>query len=262
MSVTKEYRANNWQIHIMGPSSGNNPFIKFEDDESEERAVLGALESLVGANILTSSTYDNDAYNRFCDDVRRHFEIPWTGISPRMRRAIYAINALHKPKHLVCAGIFCGYTFICNAGASIGSGTCYESEQLVGLELLPEEAARAKRNVEKFSPGHGGSVICSDAVDWISERCTFEIDLLYIDAKSIDFDPRNLANRPAERKSEYRKIIEVAISKLRKGSLVLAHNSVNAAGEIGDYLSFVRGESFRISVNLIIDDAGLEVSLV
>lgn len=261
MALIREHQAENWKTHIMGPSSGNDAFIVFEDDASEQKAVDGALEALVSAGILASASYDVNAYLRFQNGVKPHFEIPWTGISPRMRRTIYAINALYKPKNLVCAGIFCGYTFICNAGASIGPGACYEPDELVGLELLPEEAARAKRNVERFSPGHGDAIICSDAVTWIEESCVSEIDLLYIDAKAIEFDPKTAPSRSDERKSEYLKIVEAAIPKLRKGSLVLAHNSVNAVGEVGDYLSFVRGELFSVSVNLIIDDSGLEVSV-
>jgi predicted O-methyltransferase YrrM len=257
-----EYHAHNWQNHIMGPSSGNSPFIEFEEPESEEQAILGALKYLRSAEILSSSSYDTDAFDRFCDHVKAHFEIPWTGISPRMRRMIYTINALHRPEQLVCAGIFCGYTFICNAGASIGPGSCYKSQRLVGLEILPTQAALAKRNVERFCPGYGHAVICADAAEWLSKMSTGVIDLLYLDAKAIDFDPRAHASRPAERSSEYLKILHSALPRLRTGSLVLAHNSVNAADEISDYLAFVREQPFRCSVNLVIDDAGLEVSLL
>ena len=102
----------------MGLWSGNSPFITFEDPAAERTTVRDALEVLVAAKILTSSQYDERGYTLFYEAVRRSFDIPWTGISPRMRRLLHAINSLHRPKNLVGAGVFCGYTFICNAGAS------------------------------------------------------------------------------------------------------------------------------------------------
>jgi hypothetical protein len=46
------------------------------------------------------------------------------------------------------------------------------------------------------------------------------------------------------------------------GSLVLAHNSVNAAEKLSGYLEFVRDPAhFRAGVNCVIDPEGLEVSV-
>jgi hypothetical protein len=42
---------------------------------------------------------------------------------------------------------------------------------------------------------------------------------------------------------------------------VLAHNSVNDARGLADYLRYVRDPAhFRESVNMVVDDQGLEVS--
>jgi hypothetical protein len=261
MILNKEYFAPNWEQHVMGPSSGRSAFDDFENKPEEIQGIDGALHALVSANMLPHSNYDHDAFIKFCDGVRITFDIPWTGISPRMRRMIYAINVIRQPRNVVCAGVFCGYTFICNAGASIGSGACYNSENLVGIEILPKEAARASDNVEKFAVGKGKNIVCADAVEWLTYSCPFEIDLLYIDAKSIDFDPKYPSQALAHNQSEYFKIIQRAMPHLRRGSLILAHNSVNASVAINDYLSFVRSENFQHSMNLVIDDAGLEVSI-
>jgi hypothetical protein len=257
-----EYRAENWQAHVMGPSSGRDAFHVFEDIESEQVAVEGAIAHLVTSGIVAGAPLDEVKYSAFCDRVRTTFDIPWTGISPRMRRAIYAINAAFQPQRLVCAGIFCGYTFICNVGASIGPGRMYSSTHVVGLEILPREATRACNNCNCFMSGLAANIICADASEWLADQCNFNVDLLYIDAKSIDFDPKTAGVRELTRHSEYWKIINSAVPRLRPGALVLAHNSVNASREISDYLEFVRGTPFQASENLIIDDAGLEVSLV
>lgn len=255
-----EYHAPDWQRHIMGPSSGQQAFVEFESKESEISAIEGALQALVVAHMISDTSYDHHMFDMFLSSVALNFDIPWTGVSPRMRRMIYAINAIKRPQSVVCAGIFCGYTFICNAGASIGSGACYSSKHVVGIEILEREAALSAKNLEKFSPGSGSTIICADAAEWLATECPFNIDLLYIDAKSIDFDPTK-PQGSKNSKSEYLKIIESSMHKINRGALILAHNSVNAADTIQDYLKFVRSKKFQASINLIIDDAGLEVSL-
>ena len=260
MATIGEFRAVNWQAHKMGPSSGKDAFVEFEKSEQEREVVSEALCYLQNMNVLQATAYDEDLFFKFCSSVHENFLIPWTGISPRMRRAIYGINACFRPEQLVCAGVFCGYTFICNAGAGIGPGACYEVGSSIGIEILPIEAERARSNVERFAPGFGNSIVCEDASNWLNDG-DYSIDLLYIDAKSIDFDPMTARERPEDRSSVYLSIVQAAIRRLRPGSLVLAHNSVNAAQEISDYLEFVRGPEFKTSINLIIDDAGLEVSV-
>ena len=62
-------------------------------------------------------------------------------------------------------------------------------------------------------------------------------------------------------KSIYLDLLMAGLHALRPGSLVLAHNSVNSAHTMGDYLAYVRNPAyFRQSVNMIVDDQGLEVS--
>jgi hypothetical protein len=46
------------------------------------------------------------------------------------------------------------------------------------------------------------------------------------------------------------------------GSLLLAHNSINAAEALKDYLAWVRDDRHcRASVNMYLDGEGLEVSI-
>lgn len=257
--MSNEYFANNWKEHVMGLKSGNTAFHVFEDEESERSEVQGALNEMENQGILEHTDYDHEKFRAFRQAVKENFEIPWTGISPRMQRTIYAINAIRKPQVVVCAGIFCGYTFICNAGASVGPGACYSSKDLFGFELLPVEAERAKANIEKLDLEKKSTVLSQDTADWL-RNTDMQVDLLYIDAKPIDWER---SWRRGEVSSEYYKIVNAAMPKLREGSLVLAHNSVNASDYLNDYLEFVRNEeNFTKSINLIIDDAGLEVTLV
>ena len=179
------------------------------------------------------------------------FDIPWTAISPRLQRLIYAVNAIARPAVTVAVGIFCGNTFIFNGGAACGPGACYEAHRLVGIEIRPEEAQRAARNVAAIDPEGRAEIIATDGIPFLRD---FDqtIDLLYLDADGTG----------GQGKSVYLDLIEAARDKLRPGSLILAHNSVNAAEQLTDYLTLVRNQHHcRTSVNVVLDDQGLEVSL-
>ncbi len=245
------YEAADWQSYDM---SWYNPHRKLEPLEQEVSIVDEALRTLVEAGILPHTRYDHQKMLAHRDAVRERFEFPWTAISPRMQRLLYAINAIAQPQVLVAVGIFCGNTFISNAGAAIGPGACYQAKRLVGIEIRPHEAARARRNVESLLSGNDSQttveIAAADGIPWL-EQSEETIDLLYLDADG-----------PHGTKSIYLELLLTALHGLRPGSLVLAHNSFNAAQSLGDYLAYVRDPThFCASVNMIVDDQGLEVSI-
>lgn len=243
-----EYRSPDWDKYVM---NYREPFRQIEPLEQEIQIVNEALDTLKGAGILPHTNYDHEKFLSHRKAVSEKFEIPWTAITPRMHRLIYSINAILQPKVMVAAGIFCGFTFICNAGAAVGPGKCYEAKRLVGIEIKPEEAKRAERNVKRLDDDPRVEIIAADAVEVLAN---FEdtIDLLYLDADG--------AGRSG--KGVYLDILLAAWDKLRPGSVVLAHNSVNLAHELKHYLEFVRNpENFRMSVNIVLDGEGLEVSM-
>jgi len=228
-----------------------DPHARIEPLEREENVVDGALEALVAAGVLPCASYDRAKFLACRQAVRENFEIPWTAITPRMQRLIYAVNAIARPRVMVAVGIFCGNTFISNAGAAVGPGACYRAERLVGIEIRPEEAERARRNVARIDPERRAEIVAADGVQWLREY-RGRIDLLYLDADG----------RGGRGKSVYLDLLEAALHSLREGSLVLAHNSVNSAADLAEYLAFVRDPAnFRESVNVIVDDQGLEVSI-
>jgi predicted O-methyltransferase YrrM len=134
----------------------------------------------------------------------------------------------------------------------------------VGLEIRPREADRARRNVatmhapppsdQRRAPGDGQcsvEILGQDGLPWLRQVDT-PIDLLYLDADG-----------PAgSGKSIYLDLLQAALHALSEGGLVLAHNSVNSARSMADYLAYVRDPAhMRASVNLIVDDQGLEASI-
>jgi len=242
------YKAEDWDRYLMDYA---NPHREIEP-EAQETAVVGqALDVLCEAGVLPHTQYDTAKMLAHRNAVRELFEIPWTAITPRMQRLIYAINAIVQPKTMIAAGIFCGNTFISNAGAAVGPGACYTARQLLGVEIVPEEAARAERNVRRIDPSGTARIVAADAVPLVREF-TEPIDLLYLDADGAG----------GRGKSIYQDILEAGYSRIPHGGVILAHNSVNAAEHLSDYLAYVRDSAyFRASVNVIIDGEGLEVTV-
>ena len=227
------------------------PHREVERPDVEIQVVDGALKALVNAGILPHVDYDMGKFLAHREAVRDNFEIPWTAITPRMQRLLFAISAITQPKALVAVGIFCGNTFISTAGAAVGPGACYVADCVVGLEIKPEEADRARRNVASIDRAGKAQIVGEDGVPWL-ERFERRIDLLYLDADGTH----------GRGKSIYLDLVQAAGDSLSEGSVVLAHNSVNAAAQLADYLEYVRDPAnFKESVNVIIDDQGLEVSV-
>lgn len=243
-----EYRTEDYETLRMDM---RNPFVELEPVEDEIAVVDGALKLLVQADILPHANYDHARFLAHRNAVAELFEIPWTAITPRMQRFLYAINTIHRPRNVIAAGCFCGNTFISNAGAAVGPGACYTAENLIGVEIKPEEAERAERNVRKIDPTGVARVVAADAIDVVAQF-DGEIDLLYLDA---DGDA-------ARGKGIYYDILHAGLEKLRPRAIVLAHNSVNAAERLSGYLQYVRDPAnFASSVNIIFDREGLEVSV-
>jgi predicted O-methyltransferase YrrM len=222
-----------------------------EPADREIEVVAGALATLEAAGVVPHTRYDHGKLLAHRRAVEELFEIPWTAITPRMQRLLYAINAIGQPQTMIAAGVFCGNTFISNAGAAVGPGACYQAKQLIGLEIKPEEAERAERNVRRIDLTCTAQVLAADAVSYVEEFAD-PIDLLYLDADGGG----------GRGKGIYLDILKACHDKIPSGGLVLAHNSVNAAKRLKLYLEFVRDESnFRASVNCVIDPEGLEVSV-
>lgn len=246
--MVREYRTDDFDTLRMDM---RNPFVELESLENETAVADGALDLLVEAGVLPHKDYDKEKFLAHRKAVAELFEIPWTAITPRMQRLLYAINAISRPKNMIAAGVFCGNTFFSNAGAAAGPGKCYEAENVIGVEIKPEEAERAERNVRKIDPSGLARIVAADAIDVVA-GFDGEINLLYLDA---DGDA-------ARGKGIYYDILAGGYEKMPKGSIVLAHNSLNCRERLANYLEHVRNpQYFSSSINVIFDCEGLEVSV-
>jgi len=245
--VSETFRSDDWDHYRM---DYRNPFKELEPLDSEIRVVGDALAMLESVGILPHTRYDGSKLLAHRRAVAERFDIPWTAITPRMQRLLYAINAIIQPENMIAAGVFCGNTFISNAGAGVGPGACYTAKNLIGVEIRPEEAERAEQNVRKIDPTGVACVIAADAIDVVRDFPE-PIQVLYLDA---DGDR-------GRGKGIYLEILEACYDRLAPGAVVLAHNSANAADRLRDYTTFVRDpKHFSASVNVVFDVEGLEVS--
>jgi predicted O-methyltransferase YrrM len=245
--MTHEFRTDDWDSYRM---DYDHPHERLEPLDSETAVVDDALGELVDAGIIPHREYDGEKFLAHRAAVAEMFEIPWTAITGRMQRLLYAVNAVHQPKNMIAAGIFCGNTFISNAGAAVGPGVCYEANQCLGVEVDPERAELAERNVRKIDPTGVAHIVAADAVD-VARDFTEPIDLLYLDADGTEEIGKGV----------YLHILQAAWDKMPPGAIILAHNSFNCAERLKHYLDFVRDDdNCKASVNVIFDPEGLEVS--
>jgi len=246
--MASEYRPDDWDTYRM---AFDDPHREIEPMDREIAVVDKALQALHQAGLLPHTDYDNDKLLAHRRAVQEHFEIPWTAITPRMQRFIYALNAIVQPQNMIAAGVFCGNTFISNAGAAVGPGACYTAQNLIGVEIKPEEAARAEANVRRLDPTGVARVVAADGVQVVADFSE-PIGLLYLDADGTDERGKGI----------YYDILQAAYESMPAGALVLAHNSENAAPKLAQYLAFVRDPAnMRASINVVVDPEGLEVSL-
>ena len=246
--MIRTFRTPDWDTYRMDV---RDPHRAIEPLEKEIEVVGAALDALVEAGVLPHARYDGARLLAHRSAVAELFDIPWTAITPRMQRLIYAINAIVQPPVMIAAGVFCGNTFISNAGAAVGPGACYTARALIGVEIQPQEAERAERNVRRIDPTGVARVLAADAVE-VAAESTDPLQLLYLDADGAG----------GRGKGVYLDILEACYSRIPTGGVVLAHNSVNCAERLKWYLEFVRDPAnFRSSVNIIFDPEGLEVSV-
>lgn len=244
-----EFRTSDWQTYKMNMQ---DPHVPLEAEADEVAIVASALGMLAGAGILAGTDYPLDRFLAHRQAVAANFEIPWTAITPRQQRLIYAINAIRQPARMMAAGVFCGNTFISNAGAGVGPGACYTAETLVGVEIKPDEAERAERNVRRIDPTGVARVIAADGVQ-VAADWQGDLDLMYLDADGDSVRGKGI----------YLDILQAGLDKMRPGAIVLAHNSINCAERLANYLAFVRDPAnMRASVNVMMDGEGLEVSVL
>jgi predicted O-methyltransferase YrrM len=219
-----------------------------------EREISAAVLELLRQNgIVASGTdYSSEAFERLRHEVRVHFEIPDTAISPVMERLLYQLSAVKRPKRMIGMGIFCGNTLVWSTGASCNGGRVYEADQVLGIDINPQAIRLARQNFSRLTGVDHVKLIAEDGRH-AADRLAGPFDYIYLDADSAE-----------NGKAINLEILQKLYPKLSPGGWVLAHDTTLPAykPQLADYLGFVRDKRyFQESISLDVDVFGLEVSI-
>ena len=93
--MARTFQTPDWDTYRM---DCEHPHRAVEPLAQEIAVVDQALFVLKEEGILPHTTYDHTKFLAHRRAVADKFEIPWTAITPRMQRLLYAINAILQPR--------------------------------------------------------------------------------------------------------------------------------------------------------------------
>ena len=228
-------------------------FLFYLGQYAESEISAGVLELLKQNGIVESSAaYSPEAFERLRREVRVHFTIPGTAMSPVMERLLYQLSALKRPMSMIGIGIFCGNTLVWSAGASCNGGRVYEPEQVLGIDIDAQAIRIAQQNFSRLTKVDHVKLLAEDG-RVSADRLAGPFDYIYLDADSAENGKRI-----------YLELLQKLYPKLKRGGWVVAHDTTLPAFKprLAEYLDFVRDRRFfQESISLDVDVFGLELSV-
>lgn len=143
-----------------------------------------------------------------------------------------------KPRHVLEVGTLIGYSAIL-----IGRELDADAE-IVTIEIHPDEAELAGKNINKAQIPPKVTIINGDAVEVIP-TLHGSFDFVFIDAE----------------KTEYYQYLTLVEDKLNKDATVFADNAGFFADQMHDYLDYVRNSGRYKSRYMQVGDDGVEISV-
>jgi len=223
--------------------------------KTPEAIVSYAFEILKCAGLLDTQM-NASTWRHFLEAERlieKHFEVPWTTITPLMRRFLFALSASTRPRRIVGAGTYAGFAFAWIAcGAAVGEGP-EKLLEAVGLDIDPDATTLARANSAHLGLNDVLRFETADAAGWL-RNLREPIDLLYID---ID--------EPDGRKRGYLDVLRAAQPHLAPGAFVMAHDPCVPlfADDFADFHSMIERDSCFIGPQVLpLDECGVSLSRV
>ena len=158
-------------------------------------------------------------------------------VGPRRGKILAEEVHKAKPKHVLEVGTLIGYSTIV-IGRELG-----EDAEIVTIEIHRDEAEMAGRNIADAHIHPKVTVITGDALEVIPSLHG-RFDFAFIDAE----------------KSQYFQYLKLAEPKFHGGTVVVADNAGIFAGEMWDYLEYVRRSGRYLSRYVQVGDDGMEIS--
>ena len=152
---------------------------------------------------------------------------------------LFALAAAHRQVSVLEIGGSRGYSTIWLAAAArIGGG------RVVSLEYDLRKLEARRRNVEEAGLAEAAALVDADAFEAIP-KLDGPFDLCFLDAE----------------KDDYERLFELARSKLRPGSVVVADNVTSHQETLGAYSEARQADPTLVSVTVPLD-RGLEVTVL
>jgi predicted O-methyltransferase YrrM len=153
-----------------------------------------------------------DSFIRLSDLVHANYRVPFTTITPVMRRLLFALGFAARPATIVGVGTFVGYAFtwLLRDRADKASGPHFNFG--LGLDIDGEATALATRNCQYLGHREHLRYHTEDGVTAVAALCR-PIDLLFLDLDD-----------PVTGKAGYVEVLRAALPRLRPAATVLAHD--------------------------------------
>ena len=160
-------------------------------------------------------------------------------VSEEDGRMLRLLVASHRTKRALEIGSAQGYSAIW-----LGLGLRETGGRLVTIEYDPQRAKEAEAHIREAGLADIVQVIPGDAFKVIP-TLTGTFDYVFLDAW----------------KRDYQRFFDLVFPRLDKGGLFLAHNVVNKAGEMGDFLTTIRTSPGVLTTVVSPAGEGISISL-
>jgi caffeoyl-CoA O-methyltransferase len=176
-----------------------------------------------------------DAVLREIEELSKREFLPIIG-SVKGRHLVDIVRRF-KVKNVLEVGTLVGYSAILIAS------NLPEEGKVVTIEIKPESGERAKENISKAGMADKIEVHVGNALSLIP-HVKGRLDMVFLDAT----------------KDEYLEYLKLAEGKLKKKGVVFADNVKMFAGEMQDYLDYVRDSGKYKSENIDVGFDAVEIS--
>lgn len=213
----------------------------------------GKLEQVVDAVVarmiaqglnVASDKVEWELYESFASNIHRSFEIPSTTITPIMRRLLFALGSLARPRTVLSLGSYVGYCTVWLAGKS----SAPRQVKLMGVDIDRKSCALFDENFSRLAAPDLTAISMCEKAEKVVERLGAAADVIFIDVDD-----------PVSGKSDYPNLFEVAARTAQPHALILMHDS--AVPKFRDVFDEVRRLSRSIpsafNADLPIDDCGV-----
>jgi len=173
------------------------------------------------------------------EDMSKNRNYAMWNITKEEGRLLWVLTAAANAKHVVEIGTSIGYTTIwfCLALRATGG-------KLTTHEIDPYRISLARENFKNAGVSHLVTIVEGDAHKTVA-RLKEPIDILFIDAD----------------KAGYFDYLNKLLPLVRPGGLILAHNTVDLASEMQDYIKAITTNPTLETIFLHKDTGGISVTL-